>query len=117
METEIADKNIEVTNKLSFIMELNLVEPVKSICNESVTELFWFIEGFRYGAGLVDAHDPLYAGFSDWVQKRFRFPEGPYGWTSVMLYKAFGSESRAFELTKKMWFEYKAEMEEENSTA
>lgn len=70
--------------------------------------------GFQHGRGIKREEDSLFDGFDDWIAERANLDKN-YSWANILLFRAFGSEYEAFNLAKKMWFEYKAEIEQQNN--
>ena len=89
-----------------------LNDPVPIISDKSVTKLWFYMYGFQHGRGIERKEDSLFDGFQNWIAERSNLGK-EYSWANILLFRAFGSEYEAFVLTKQMWFEYKAEVEQQ----
>lgn len=92
----------------SELMGKILARPPLYLGHQNVISLEMFITGYAFGFGIdgVDARDPVYDGFHDWLVNRFGFGHS-HSWSSIVQFMG-QSEAKAFELTKKLWAEYTA---------
>ncbi len=96
--------------KNSELLEKILERPPLYIGHASVTRMKLFIDGYGFARSDYggEMKDSLYDGFQKWVANRFGFGHS-HSWASIISFMG-SSEARAFELTKELWEEYKAEM-------
>ena len=96
------------------LFESLLEKPNSLIGEKSITKMFIFLCGYQWCAKTDHSDDPLYSGFQNWIEARFQMGIS-HNWASVILFLEGGSEYRAFDRLKILWYEYKAEMENLNT--
>lgn len=94
---------------LSELFDQILERPALYVGNISIIRINAFIQGYWYAKLLAkeEVKDDLYGGFTAWVAKRFQI-DSMHDWESIIRFMAL-SELRAFEMTKELWAEYKAQ--------
>lgn len=95
----------------STLFETILENPVPYITDRSVTKLWFYMYGFQHGRGIERKEDILFDGFQDWIAEHSNSGR-EYSWANILLFRAFGSEYEAFNLTREMWHKYKSEMQQ-----
>jgi hypothetical protein len=102
--------------KISDTFERVLEKPELHLAVISITRLRAYISG--YMTALTDMEKPYedkeFDEFCRWVERRFDF-RTTHNWSDIILFMAGNDERHAFEMTKKLWTEYKAEMQKKNS--
>jgi hypothetical protein len=107
-------------DKMAIFFEqlLEHYEPI--IIEKSITKLWFYLRGFQDGIhsiekkhGIESSTYPVYDGFFDYVLKHYRISSS-LAWVHIILFMSMGSESKAFDTTKQLWYEYKAEIETQN---
>jgi hypothetical protein len=93
--------------KSSELFDKILERPVLYIGYSSIRLIKAFIAGYEGGTD-NEYRDALYINFNEWVAKRFKI-ETSHDWASIISFMAL-SESRAYEMTKELWEEYKVEV-------
>jgi hypothetical protein len=86
-----------------------LARPALYVGQRSIFKIKAFIDGYRYARwspGDNSETDPYY-GFQGWVQRRFNIRTA-HSWDRIIAFMS-SDEVDAFESTKKLWGEYKAE--------
>ena len=89
------------------LFEEVLAQPGLFVGHRSVTRIKSFMDGYRYALwkrGEYDESDAYY-GFQSFVEERFNLRTS-HGWDSIVSFMAL-EELGAFELTKKLWDEYR----------
>lgn len=95
---------------LTQVFEQVLEKPELYIVNKSVTRLVSFIEGYKMALYDLDqsTNSEIYLGFQDWVAQRFN-TQTSHNWASIILFRSLNDESKALDMTKELWHEYKRE--------
>src|SRR5215204_2826969 len=101
------------SNLLQGILE----KPELVIGEKSITKMWYFLYGYQSAwlsiKGQNSVDDVLFEGFQTWVGKRYRMRMS-HNWASVILFMEGGSEYRAFDRAKQLWYQYREEMESLN---
>jgi hypothetical protein len=92
----------------SELFESILENPVLVIGEKSATKLFFYMYGSTKASKMYGEEDLFYDDFSKWVAEHTRMSRS-HNWANITLYLSFGCEYEAFDLAKKLWFEYKSE--------
>ncbi len=93
--------------KASELFEKILERPALYVGKTSIPLIFAFIEGYTLAKSETnkDVRDNLYAGFNEWVAKRFNI-QTAHNWSNIVVFMG-QSEIGAYELAKQLWIEYK----------
>lgn len=72
------------------------------------------MKGYGYGISIGRLEAPFFHGFSQWLNQRYKLDpielNTGHNYAEILLYLT-GSETRAFDRAKELWYEYKAEMQ------
>jgi hypothetical protein len=100
-------------NTIATLFENILEKPELLIGERSITKLFFFMSGFKFGSQSVQdkIQDETYDGFQSWVENHFEISQS-HSWHNTILFMSFCDENRAFERTKELWEKYKTETEQ-----
>ena len=95
--------------KASELLDKVLERPPLYVGRESVALTKAFIDGYEFAAYEAgdSNRDLLYAGFQDWIAKRFHIKTA-HDWSAIISFMG-SSENGSFSLLKQLWKEYKAE--------
>ena len=96
--------------KLSEIIDKIFEHPVLYIGSKSVDRAFMFVCGYSFALQQtkIDWKDNLEEGFSTWACRKFGVSP-THSWASVCTFHSV-DEAGGFDLAKKLWEQYKAEM-------
>lgn len=89
-------------------MDQLLARPALFVGHESIVLISAYIDGYQHATGGA-LNDDLYRNFNDWVAKRFKIPS-MHNWALIISFMGV-SENAGFELARKLWQEYKSEVE------
>jgi hypothetical protein len=93
----------------SELLDNMLERPTLYVGHESIIKIKAFIDGYEY-AHENASRDKTYDEFQRWVAQYFNV-KSAHDWASIILFMAL-SEKRAFELTKELWAEFKADIQQ-----
>ena len=86
-----------------------LENPAIYIGHKSISRLKAFMDGYMIG---IDQTNPstehFNRPFNDWIAKRFCI-NTTHNWADIILFMSGNDEIYAFDMTKELWEEYKAE--------
>jgi len=101
--------------RYSKLFEEILNKPGMYVGNTSIERIFAFMDGYIHADWENKKRDnsDLYFGFQPWVIERLGLGIQK-NWANSIAFVA-GSEESAFEMTKKLWTEYKAEMQQQSN--
>lgn len=93
----------------SKLFEEILAKPGMYVGNCSIIGIRAFIDGYRHAKWETgdSSQDDLYNGFTQWLAERFNITSS-HEWSRIISFMS-NSEADAFENTKKLWSEYKAQ--------
>lgn len=97
--------------KTRVLFESVLAQPAIHIGQKSVTRLKAYVDGYMVAMDqIVQSDENFNMDFNKWVSKRFRI-QTSHSWADIILFMGGNDETRAFDMTKELWEEYKTETE------